>query len=106
MVLTLKIIINMPFWPHFVFNLERMHIVATSLLRDSYHHSSCCIYRLFYFFYLIEFVFTVSLLSLQYGRVYDYQYVLSFRFHINPDQLCIKWHCSSDKHSTLSKDIC
>ena len=39
-VLTLVIIINRCLWPHFVFILAHMSIAATSLLRDSYHHSS------------------------------------------------------------------
>ena len=41
---------------------------------------------MFYFHYLIEYVFTVSLLSLQNVYYYDSVYVLSSRSRINPDQ--------------------
>ena len=82
-VLTLILIISRPLWPHFVFSLAEMSAAATTLLKDSYHHSSFCIYSLFYFHNLIEYAFIVSLLSLQYVFVYDYVYVLSFRSHIN-----------------------
>ena len=85
------LIINRPIWPHFLFILERMNVVATSLLRDSYHHSNYCIYSLFYFLHLIEYVFTISLLSLHNVCDYDSIYVLSFRSHINLDQ----WHPSN-----------
>ena len=44
-------------------------------------------YSLFYFHHLIEYVFIVSLLSLQNFYDYDYVYVLSFRSPINLDQL-------------------
>ena len=86
-VLALVLVINRPLWPHFVLSLARMSVVATSLLRDSYHYSTYCIYRLFYFHHLIEYVFIVSLFSLQYVCVYDSLYVLSFRSHINLDQV-------------------
>ena len=75
-VLALILIINRPLWTHFVFILVQMMVEASSLLRDSYHHSSCCIYNLFYFFHLIECVFIVSLFSLQYVCVYDSIFVL------------------------------
>ena len=85
-VLSLMIIINRTLWPHFVFILVRMTVATTSLLRDRYHHSSCCIYRLLYFRYLIEYVFTVSLFSLQYVCVNDAISFFSFLSHINQDQ--------------------
>ena len=85
-VLALVLIINRPLWSHFVFILAQMSVAATSLLGDSYHHFNYCIYRLFYFCYLIEDVFIVSLLSLQNVYYYDYVYVLSFHSRINTDQ--------------------
>ena len=42
-VLSIMIIINRPFWPHFIFILIWMSVASTSLLKDSYHHSSCFI---------------------------------------------------------------
>jgi hypothetical protein len=69
-----------------------MSIAATSLLRDNAITilAALC-YSLFYFIELIEFVFTVSLCSLQYLGVLSFLYTLSFRSHINPDQ----WYQSS-----------
>ena len=85
-VLALILILNRPFYPHFVFILARMSVAATSLLRDIYHHSSCCIYSLFYFHRLIEYMFNVSLLLVLYVCVYDSISVISFHSHINLDQ--------------------
>jgi hypothetical protein len=69
-----------------------MSIAATSLLRDNAITilAAFC-YSLFYFIDLIEFVFTVSLCSLQYLCYLRSIYTLSFRSHINPDQ----WYQSS-----------
>ena len=63
-----------------------MSVANTYILRDSYHDSSFCIYSMFYFRHLIEYVFTVSLLSMQNVYYYDSIYVLSFRSRINLDQ--------------------
>ena len=88
-VLSLILIINRPFFPHFVFNLAWIGIASTSLLKDNYHHSSYCIYSLFYFRHLIEYLFTVSLLSLQNVCYYDSISAISFCSHINTDQLMV-----------------
>ena len=102
-VLTLIIIINRPLWPHFVLILARMSVAATSLLKDSYHHSSDCITVCSIFRHLIEYGFIVSLLSLQNFCDYDSVSVLSFRSHINMDQ-CYKGNLLIDCFSTHVPD--
>ena len=67
--------------------MAQMSVADTSLLRYGYHHSSCFIYNLFYVRYLIEYVFIVSLFSLQNVYVYDYVSVISFHSHINMDHV-------------------
>ena len=81
-----------------------MSVEATSLLRDSYYHFIFCNYNLFYFRHLIEYVFTVSLLSLQNVCDYDYVYVLSFRSHIIMDQIFIWWYIWLMRSSLIFKD--
>ena len=80
-------IINRPLWPHFVFILTQMSIAATSLPRYIYHHSSCCIYSLFYFCHLIEYVFIAYFISLQYVCIYNSISIISFCSHIPPNPL-------------------
>ena len=99
-VLTFIIIINRPIWPHFVFSLAWMSIAATSLLIDSYHHFSNCITVCS--ISTIEYVFTVSLLSLQNVYYYDSVYFLSFRSRINPDQFLTQ---GGDGHNKLSQQL-
>ena len=86
-VISLMLIINRPFWPHFGFQLgtyERSNHISSQRQLPPFQQ---LYYSLFYFRHLIEYVFTISLLSLQNVCDYDFVYVLSFRSCINLDQL-------------------
>ena len=89
-VIALIITINRPIWTHFIFRLVQMSVAATSILIDSYHHSIFCNYSMFYFWHLIEYVFIVSLLSLQNVCDYDSLFSLSFFSNINLDHVKIQ----------------
>ena len=83
-VLALILIINMPHWPHFVFILAWMRIETTSLLMDSYHYSSCCIYSLVYFHHFNRIcVYCISVIFAKCMCLWwDLCYFISFRHKI------------------------
>ena len=59
---------------------------------------------MFYFRHLIEYLLTISLLSLQNVCYYDFVSIISFRSHINPDQIFIWWYTWLMRRSLIFKD--